>query len=113
VREAAVTALRIIPDARADEWIAARMLKDPDPAVRRSAIFASSFRRLDPLLPALVQTMANDPENSVRLDAVRLIGENRNEIPSADVLLAQASQDRSTDVRQAAAGFLKVIGSAR
>jgi HEAT repeat protein len=107
VREAAVAALRLIPDPAADRLLIARMLEDPSIDVRRSAVFASSFRPLPPLLPALEQALRTDQAEAVRADVVRLIGENRYRIESARALLTWASQsDPSAEIRHMATSLL-------
>jgi HEAT repeat protein len=110
VRAAAIAALRLIRDARADALLATALVKDPAPEVRRSAIFASSFRPLEPLLSALSYALSRDPVEGVRMDAVRLIGENRDSLPAAAALLGGASRsDPSDQVRRVAAQFLAAM----
>jgi HEAT repeat protein len=110
VRAAAVAALRLIRDARADALLTTALVKDPAPEVRRRAIFASSFRPLEPLLPALSHALSRDPAEVVRMDAVRLIGENRDSLPGAAALLGGASRsDPSDQVRRVAAQFLEAM----
>ncbi|HSR96228.1 MAG TPA: HEAT repeat domain-containing protein [Kofleriaceae bacterium] len=110
VRAAAVEALRLIRDARADALLATALMKDPSPEVRRRAIFASSFRPLEPLLPALSYALSRDAVEVVRMDAVRLIGENRNSLSGAAALLGGASRsDPSEQVRRVAAQFLQAM----
>lgn len=107
VREAAVGALRLIPNPSVDRLLVERMLSDVSPHVRRGAIFASSFRGLQPLMPAMEQVLRSDQEPSVRGDIVRLLGERRNREPRALELLAWVSQnDPSDELRQAAGSFL-------
>jgi hypothetical protein len=110
IREAGVRALRIIDDARADALLAARMVADSSPSVRRGAVFASGFRPLGPLLPALEAALRSDPVDAVRLDVVRLLGANRTEVASAAQLLRRASEsDPNAEIRQIAAGFLRAV----
>jgi HEAT repeat protein len=107
VREAAVVALRLIPDPAADRLLSARMLGDTSSDVRRSAVFASSFRPLEPLLPALEQALRTDSSEAVRAEIVRLIGENRYRLGNATALLTWASQnDPSAEIRHVATSFL-------
>ena len=114
VRAAAATALRLIPDARAEGLLEARLLRDPSADVRRSAVFASSFRPLEPLLPTLAQAMLKDPEASVRSDIVKLIGENRHRIANSQTLLQLVTQsDSSAEVRSIAQAFVDGGGRAR
>lgn len=112
VREAAVSALRLIPDPTADQLLSERLLGDASPEVRRGVIFASSFRSLQPLIPAMEQALRLDQEASVRSDIVRLLGENRNREPRALVLLAWVSQnDPSAEIRHVAGSFLAPPGT--
>jgi hypothetical protein len=75
--------------------------------VRRGAVFASSFRNLQPLIPAMEQALRSDQEAAVRSDIVRLLGERRNREPRALELLAWVSQnDPIAELRQAAGSFL-------
>ncbi|WP_232293596.1 HEAT repeat domain-containing protein [Stigmatella aurantiaca] len=107
VREAAVEALRLIPDPAADQMLAASMLEDPIPEVRRAAIFASSFRPLMPLMPALERTLRTDTVGAVRIEVVRLLGSNLLQLPGAGPLLSWAGQnDPNGDVRHTALAFL-------
>ncbi|HYH99728.1 HEAT repeat domain-containing protein [Hyalangium sp.] len=107
LRQAALEALRIIPDPRADQLLSEHMLRDPAPEVRRVAVFASSFRPLAPLLPALAQALRLDPTDGVRVEVIHLLGEQRAVLPEALPLLAWASQnDPNPDLRKAAAGFV-------
>lgn len=107
VREAAVGALRLIPNPAADRLLVERMLGDAAPQVRRGAVFASSFRNLQPLMPAMEQALRSDQEPSVRSDIVRLLGERRHREPRALELLAWVSQnDPNAELRQAAGSFI-------
>jgi HEAT repeat protein len=107
VREAAVEALRLIPGPAAEQLLSASMLGDPVPEVRRAAIFASSFRPLPPLMPALERTLRTDTVDAVRIEVVRLLGSNLLTLPSAGPLLSWAGQnDPNGDVRHTALAFL-------
>lgn len=107
VRQAALNALRIIQDPRADQLLARHLLKDPAPEVRQAAVFASNFRPLAPLLPALAQALRVDPADGVRNEVIHLLGDQRALVPEALPLLAWASQhDANPDLRQAAAVFV-------
>ncbi|WP_224364840.1 HEAT repeat domain-containing protein [Hyalangium versicolor] len=107
IRQAAIEALRVIPDPRADQLLSQYMLGDPAPAVRRVAVFASSFRPLAPLLPALAQALRMDPTDGVRIDVIHLLGEQRTVLPEALPLLTWASEnDPNPDLRKAAASFI-------
>ena len=107
VREAAVGALRLIPTPDADRLLSERLLGDTSPHVRRGAVFASSFRSLRPLIPAMEQALRVDREAVVRSDIVRLLGDSRHREPRALELLAWVSQnDPSAELRHAAGSFL-------
>lgn len=107
VREAAVVALRNIPEPSVDRLLAERLVGDPEPQVRKSAVFACSFRPLGLYMPALEQALRADSADSVRADIVTLLGANRTQLPGAEPLLAWASQnDRNPSIRRAALAFL-------
>ena len=111
VRQAAVTALRLIADPRADQLIGWVMAEDPAPEVRRAAIFAVRFRAPEPLVPALTAALTADTVDVVRLDVVRLLGEHRGRLREARDLLTVASQrDPSPEVRRVAAAFVAAAG---
>ena len=108
VREAAVVALRNIPDPSVDQLLAERLSMDPAPEVRKSAVFACSFRPLAPLLPTFQRLLQVDPADAVRSEAVHLLGANRATLPLVDSLLTWTSQnDRSPDIRNSALSFLQ------
>ncbi|WP_375765585.1 HEAT repeat domain-containing protein [Archangium gephyra] len=107
VREAAVVALRNMPDPSADRLLAERLVGDPEPQVRKSAVFACTFRTLPLYMPVLEQVLRSDPADGVRSDIVTLLGGNRGLLPGADALLSWAGQnDRNPDIRRAALSFL-------
>jgi HEAT repeat protein len=107
VREAAVEALRLIPNPTAERLLAVSMVEDPTPQVRRAAVFSSSFRPLPPLWPALERTLRTDSVDAVRMDVVRLLGMNLTSLPGAAELLAWAGQnDPNSDVRHTALALL-------
>ncbi|AKJ06032.1 HEAT repeat protein [Archangium gephyra] len=107
VRAAAVGALRNVADPSADRILSDRLLNDPAVEVRRSAVFASSFRLIEPLLPALGQALRSDSSPSVRSDIIQLLGTVRGQVPVALNLLQWASQnDPYPDLRQAAQTYL-------
>lgn len=107
VREAAVVALRNLPGASVDQLLAGRLIEDPSPEVRKSAVFSCGFRPLPPLLPALQQALQTDSALSVRAEIVSLLGAQRAALPLVDSLLLWASQnDSSPDIRHAATSIL-------
>jgi HEAT repeat protein len=111
VREAAVVALRNIPDPSVDQLLAERLSVDPAPEVRKSAVFSCGFRPLAPLLPAFQKLLQTDPADAVRAEAVTLLGANRATLPLVDTLLTWTSQnDRSPDIRNIALSFLQPSG---
>lgn len=111
VREAAVAALRNIPDPSVDQLLAERLSVDPAPEVRKSAVFACGFRPLAPLLPTFQKVLQTDPADAVRAEAVTLLGANRAALPLVDSLLTWTSQnDRSPDIRNIALSFLQPSG---
>ncbi|MBU8898132.1 HEAT repeat domain-containing protein [Corallococcus sp. M34] len=114
VRQAAVEALRLVPEAEADRLLASRMLEDPSPDVRKSAVFAASFRALPPLLPTLGTVLQRDTADAVRAAVVGLLGANLGALPQALPLLTWTSQhDTNPNIRQSALGFLGALASAQ
>ena len=77
VRAAGARALRLVPDPEADRLLAATLRGDHDPTVRAAAVFAAGFRKLGPLVDALVETAENDPIDYVRSGAVTLLAHKR------------------------------------
>ena len=107
VREAAVVALRNLPGQAVDQLLSEHLLGDAAPEVRKSVVFACSFRPLVSFLPALQQSLQTDPAAAVRSDIVTLLGGNRASLPLVDPLLVWASRnDRSPDIRKAALDYL-------
>ncbi|WP_233262288.1 HEAT repeat domain-containing protein [Vitiosangium sp. GDMCC 1.1324] len=107
VREAAMVALRNVPGPEADQLLSSQLLADPAVQVRRSAVFACSFRPPGPLLPALGQALRKDPSDAVRSDIIQLLGNIRGSVPEALVLLGWASQNEPhPELRQMATVFL-------
>lgn len=106
LRSAAVTALRFIAAEPVDALIAATLLRDPSLRVRRSAVFAASFRPLLALLPALRQAALGDAEAAVRSEIVPLLGRSLAVPGVLELLQAMASRDPSPEVRRAAAALL-------
>ena len=78
VRAAGARALRLVPDPEADRLLAATLRGDHDPTVRAAALFAAGFRKLGPLVDALVETAENDPIEYVRSGAVTLLVRKRH-----------------------------------
>ncbi|MDY7230330.1 HEAT repeat domain-containing protein [Hyalangium rubrum] len=108
VRAAAAVALRFYPDPSMDRLLSELLVTDSAPEVRKSVVFACSFRALMPLLPALQRALQSDPADTVRAEIVVLLGRNRAAVPQAEALLTWSSQhDRSADIRQAALSFLQ------
>ncbi|HSP81641.1 MAG TPA: HEAT repeat domain-containing protein, partial [Myxococcaceae bacterium] len=107
VRQAAVEALRGIPEPTADQLLSSVLLQDPSPDVRQSAVFASSFRPLQPLLPALSQALRTDTADAVRAAIINLFGANLTVLPEAYSLLTWSSQnDSNPTLRRNATLFL-------
>jgi HEAT repeat protein len=82
VRAAATRALRLVPDAEADQLLAATLRRDRDPTVRAAALFAAGFRDLDPLADALADAARNDPVEYVRAGAVTLLAREPQTAPA-------------------------------
>ena len=112
VRQAAVEALRLIPGPVAEQLLASRMLGDPSPDVRKSAVFAAGFRPLLPLLPTLDQVLKRDPADAVRAEAVTLLGSNLGTLPQVRPLLVWTGQnDPNPNIRQSTLGFLGAVAT--
>lgn len=107
VRAAAVEGLRFLPAPEADQLLSDRLLFDDDPKVRNAAVFAASFRPLDPLLPAVERALHTDPVSTVRTALVQLLGARAGASPKARRLLAWSRQeDPDASVRREAATAL-------
>lgn len=114
VRQAAVEALRLIPDPAADRLLATQLLGDASPDVRKAAVFACSFRPLEPLLSALQQALQKDPADAVRAEIVHLLGANMATVANARALVAWSSQnDPNAGIRQLAFRFLNPVADAQ
>jgi HEAT repeat protein len=102
-----VSALRLIDEPTVDGRIGEILLGDGDGRVRSEAVFAATYRALDPMLPVLQGALQRDPESHVRLRVIELLGLRRGESASCDPLLAWAAQhDRDPEVRKAASQAL-------
>lgn len=106
LRSAAVTALRFVADDRVDALIATTLLRDPAERVRRSAVFAASFRSLLIFLGPLRQAVQADTDAGVRLDIVSVLGRSLALPGVLELLSSIAARDPSPDVRRAAAVLL-------
>ncbi|SEL32536.1 HEAT repeat [Stigmatella aurantiaca] len=107
VRSAAVEALRGMPAPGADQLLSSILLQDATAEVRQSAVFASSFRPLTPLLPALAQALRLDPSDLVRREIITLAGGQLPVTPGARVLLEWSSQNEpNPSLRNTALTFL-------
>ncbi len=105
IRAAAIRALRLVPDAEADQLLATTLRRDHDATVRAAAIFAAGFRKLDPLVDAIADSAQRDPADYVRAGAVTLLARNRQLSPRIERALADvASNDPKPDLRRLAAG---------
>ncbi|MDC0713171.1 HEAT repeat domain-containing protein [Stigmatella sp. ncwal1] len=107
VRAAAVEALRGMPAPGADQLLSSILLQDATAEVRQSAVFASSFRPLAPLLPALAQALRLDPSELVRREIITLAGGQLPAAPEARALLEWSSQNEpNPSLRNTALTFL-------
>ena len=105
IRAAAIRALRLVPDAEADQLLATTLRRDHDATVRAAAIFAAGFRKLDPLVDAIADCAHRDPADYVRAGAVTLLARNRQLSPRIERALADVtSTDSKPDLRRLAAG---------
>ncbi|WP_224370955.1 HEAT repeat domain-containing protein [Hyalangium versicolor] len=93
VRSAAVEALRNMPAPSADRLLASVLLRDPIEEVRQTAVFATSFRPIAPLLPVLSQVLRLDSSDLVRREIITLAGDQFRAVPEARALLEWSSQN--------------------
>lgn len=94
-RAAAAQALRRVSSDAADRLLA-KLMEDPTPLVRRSALDAALYRDPTELLVPAVQRLARlDSEASVRREAIRVLVRWKDEVPSARETLAWVSQNDS------------------
>ena len=111
VRSAAVVALRFIESATVDQLIATALLQDRAAEVRRGALFAASLRPLPPLLPSIEKAALSDPDISVRMDAIPLLGKALSlpgvSASAATVLRTIATKDPEPELRRAAQNRLQ------
>lgn len=105
-RAAAVSALRFMPGENVDALIASTLLRDGAPAVRKSAVFAASFRTPLVMLPSLRRAVLSDAEAAVRLEIVTVLGRSLALPGVAELLRELAAKDASPDVKRAAAALL-------
>ncbi|MEL6177941.1 MAG: HEAT repeat domain-containing protein, partial [Myxococcota bacterium] len=74
LRAASVASLRWTPNAEADILILTLLRADPSPAVRKSAVFALTFRpELQPVFGIIAHIARNDDSPQVRLDLIPLL----------------------------------------
>ena len=113
LRSAAVTALRFIAAEAVDGLIAATLLGDPSVRVRRSAVFAASFRPPLLMLPVLQQSGAARFRARVRGEIVPVLGRSLSLPGVVSTLQAPGQNDANAEVRQAAAALLTRAGPLR
>jgi HEAT repeat protein len=108
LRAAAADGLRWLTSGEADVHLRHVLLEDPEPSVRIEAAFALSFRKSEAgTFQATKRAFLNDRSVPVRLSALRNLWEMRQVFPEVnDLVKDAASQDRSGDIRKAAAQLL-------
>jgi hypothetical protein len=108
LRAAAADGLRWLTSGEADVHLRRALLEDPEPSVRIEAAFALSFRKSEAgTFQATKRAFLNDRSVPVRLSALRNLWEIRQVFPEVnDLVKDAASQDRSGDIRKAAAQLL-------
>jgi HEAT repeat protein len=112
VRIQAVKSLRIIRDERADALIIRTLLSDSETAVRASAAFVTSFRKLETVITGLQQAAARDRDPLVRLTALDVLGPAARTKPEVIPALEWlAKNDLDARVRERAARFLQKLTS--
>ena len=102
IRATAAAALRFVPDPEADRLLSAVLTSDPDQEVRTAALLAAGYRAYDPLATAL-ETVAKDPNSTLRLRLVSTLADMARNDNDALVLLDWiAENDTDKDVRASA-----------
>ncbi|HEX2568290.1 MAG TPA: HEAT repeat domain-containing protein [Polyangia bacterium] len=108
VRQAAVEALRLIPDPGVDRIIAGVLSSDTEATIRRSAVFAMSFRDPGVAVPVLGSTLRSEQSTGVRNDIIHVVGRFGLQTPGVREVLTWVTQnDPQQDLRNAAAAYLK------
>ncbi len=111
VRAAAVRALRLVPDPKADQLIAVTMVSDPSEPVRVAALSAAESRKAqDPIVTAALQSLAQEQNPGMRLQAIT--GVLRRAVPMPNVVAALervVQSDPVEDVKIAAGSALALV----
>ena len=108
VRQAAVEALRLIPDPNVDRLIATVLTGDTEATIRRSAVFAMSFREPTVAVTVLGSTLRSEQTTGVRNDIIHVVGRFGLQIPGVREVLTWVTQnDPEQDLRNTAAAYLK------
>lgn len=108
LRAAAAIGLRFVEAAGAERLLIDMLRSDPEDTVRATALLAFSFRRPSrAALKAHVRAAAKDKSESVRIAALRNLGNMTSEFPEAlDAVRRAAEKDPSEAVRKSAAALL-------
>jgi len=103
IRAFAVSALRLVPDGRADELIAASATNDSDSEVRRSALMAIAYRKPDDHLDSVFTVLRNDASTAVRTSALRLAQDWLNvNVPVGELIRWASNHDQDLQIRNRA-----------
>jgi hypothetical protein len=107
VRVAAVRAYRLVPGSEVDGTLAAVMARDADETVRNAAVFAASFRPVEPFVEPLRDVLDREPSAAVRATAVGFLGRNVKTAPEIAALVERAAtHDPAESIRALARGYL-------
>jgi HEAT repeat protein len=109
VRREGARALRLVPGDEADQLIAQVWQLDEDASVRDGAAFSAGYRPLSPVLAqAALNALTKDPDATVRLRTLAILGENLAGNPAfAQAIRKTAQEDPIKDVRDAALRYLR------
>jgi HEAT repeat protein len=109
VRAAAFDAMRFVPGASADAYLAKAMTADESAEVRKACFIAASYREPSPsLVYAVREAVLNDPSAEPREQAVRTaLRWTRRAAPLQAALAEVAQNDESKRIRKIASAALR------
>jgi len=108
LRSAAVSGLRWIDSEEVDRILSEFLTLDPEPSVRRAAVFALKFRKItSATYNAQKEAFLHDKSILVRLSVMKNLWEVHNNYPEVlDLIKKAAKSDPSKEVRKAASDIL-------
>ncbi|MBI3301222.1 MAG: HEAT repeat domain-containing protein [Deltaproteobacteria bacterium] len=83
------------------------LTSQPVPLVETTPIAEESDGDIAQLLDAVIQTALSDPDPSLRLKAIELLGAHAGEDSRTKAILSQVAHDGSPQVQEAVAAMLK------